>query len=192
MASAEKLKQIIDLHDLAHRLGMERPDPDGNYRAPNRKDRHPSVSLFDGEQAGHMMWKDHASGEKGSCIDLVIYCGRADDASEAMTFLHDEYDLSRDEIVPLAPQKKSQMEWLADKQLAVANDARAYLIDQRGIPEVMVNFLQKRRAFGFSDWTNPEKSPGDLGYGGPAISFPTDACFPVKSSGLIIAILIRL
>ncbi|SIO94685.1 toprim domain-containing protein [Vibrio spartinae] len=184
MASAEKLKEIIDLHDLAHRLGMERPDPDGNYRAPNRKDTHPSVSVFHAEQAGYMMWKDHATGERGSCIDLVLYCGRADDASEAMKFLHDEYDLPRDEVAPLPIQHKTQLEWLADKQFAVANDARAYLIDQRGIPEAVIDYLQKRGAFGFSDWTNPEKSPGDLGYGGPAVSFPTRCLFSGEVVGI--------
>ncbi|MBD0786699.1 toprim domain-containing protein [Vibrio sp. Y2-5] len=183
MASAERLKQQIDLHDLAHRLHMERPDSNGNYRAPNRDDKHPSVSIFNAAEAGYMMWKDHASGEKGSCIDLVIYCGQADDASEAMKWLHEEYGIPTDDVAqPNKPQ--SQLAWVADKQLAVAGDARGYLIDQRGIPAEVVDMLQKRGAFGYSDWTSPSKSPGDLGYGGPAITFPSRCMFTNEVMGI--------
>lgn len=183
MASADKLKREIDLHDLAERLEMERPDPNGNYRAPGRADKHPSVSIFFGQEAGHMMWKDHTSGEKGSCIDLVIYCGRADDASEAMKWLHEEFGIPTDSL-DQPQQNKSQLEWLAEKQLAVANDARAYLFDERKIPAPVIDMLQKRGAFGFSDWTNPKKNPGEMGHGGPAISFPARCVLSKQVMGI--------
>lgn len=172
MASAEQLKQIIDLHELADRLGMERPDPTGNYKAPNRPDKHPSVSIFDAAQAGYMMWKDHTSGEKGSCIDLVIYCGQAVDSSEAMQWLHAEFNIPTDNA-PQQIKQQSQLSWVAEKQLAVASDAKAYLVDQRGIPAPVVEMLIKRGAIGFSDWHSPKKNPGELGYGGPAVTFPS-------------------
>ncbi|KFA98759.1 toprim domain-containing protein [Vibrio sp. ER1A] len=183
MASADKLKRTIDLHDLAERLGMERPDPSGNYRAPSRDDKHPSVSIFDAKEAGIEMWKDHTSGDKGSCIDLVIYCGQAGDTSEAMAWLHQEYNIPTD--TPDQPQQqKSQIEWVAEKQLSVANDARGYLIDERGIPAPVVDMLQKKQAFGFSDWTNPKKNPGEISYGGPAIAFPARCVYTKEVKGI--------
>lgn len=184
MASAEQLKQIIDLHELADRLGMERPDPNGNYRAPDRPDKHPSVSIFNAGKAGYEMWKDHTSGEKGSCIDLVIYCGQATDTSEAMKWLHEEFNIPTDEVAPQPNKPQSQLAWVADKQLSMASDARAYLIDERGIPAEVVDMLQKRGAFGYSDWTNPSKSAGELGYGGPAITFPSRCLFTNEIMGI--------
>lgn len=184
MASAEQLKQLIDLHELADRLGMERPDPNGNYRAPNRPDKHPSVSIFDAVKAGYMMWKDHTSGEKGSCLDLVIYCGQAMDASEAMKWLHEEFNIPTDDVAPQQQKPQSQLAWVAEKQSAVASDARAYLIDERGIPADVVDMLQKRGAFGYSDWTSPSKNPGELGYGGPAVTFPSRCLFTNEVVGI--------
>ncbi|HFG2190381.1 TPA: toprim domain-containing protein [Vibrio cholerae] len=184
MASAEQLKQLIDLHELADCLGMERPDPNGNYRAPNRPDKHPSVSIFDAGKAGYMMWKDHTSGEKGSCLDLVIYCGQAMDASEAMKWLHEEFNIPTDDVAPQQQKPQSQLAWVAEKQSAVASDARAYLIDERGIPADVVDMLQKRGAFGYSDWTSPSKNPGELGYGGPAVTFPSRCLFTNEVVGI--------
>lgn len=117
MASAEQLKQLIDLHELADRLGMERPDPNGNYRAPNRPDKHPSVSIFDAGKAGYMMWKDHTSGEKGSCLDLVIYCGQAMDASEAMKWLHEEFNIPTDDVAPQQQNLKANWHGLLKSNL---------------------------------------------------------------------------
>ncbi|KDM91377.1 toprim domain-containing protein [Photobacterium galatheae] len=182
MASADKLKREIDLHDLAERLGMERPEPNGNYRAQGRADKHPSVSIFVAEEAGHMMWKDHTTGEKGSCIDLVIYCGRADDASEAMRWIHKEYGITAD--APEQQQQKPKLEWLAEKQLAVASDARRYLFDERKIPAPVIDLMQKRGAFGFSDWTNSKKKSGEIGYGGPAIVFPARCVLSKQVMGI--------
>lgn len=183
MASASKLKQQICLHDLAHRLGMERPDPNGNYRAQGRVDKHPSVSIFNGKEAGYMMWKDHTSGEKGSCLDLVIYCGHAVDASDAMRWLHEEYSIDTDEA-PGEKKERSQLEWLTEQHIADAGKARDYLINERGIPGATVDMLQKKKAFGFSKWTNPKINEGEQGHGGPAISFPARCIYRNEVMGI--------
>ena len=69
MASIAELKSKINLHDLAERLGFERPLANGNYRCPLRPDKHPSLSIYNNGYS----WLDRASGEGGSCIDLVMY-----------------------------------------------------------------------------------------------------------------------
>ena len=51
MASINELKQQIDLHDLAERLGLERPGGTGNYRSPGGGDKNPSLSIFAGGKA---------------------------------------------------------------------------------------------------------------------------------------------
>ena len=65
-----QLKDNIDLHDLADKLGMKRHGQRGNYHSPHHKDKAASVSVF----AAGRAWKDHSGDDGGSCIDLVRYC----------------------------------------------------------------------------------------------------------------------
>jgi hypothetical protein len=69
----DRLKETIDLHDLAEKLGLERPGgASGNYRSPGHKDSSPSLSIFPAKFATG--FKDHSDPDKkGDCVALVQY-----------------------------------------------------------------------------------------------------------------------
>jgi DNA primase len=93
------IKKRVDLHDLAGRLGLERPDANGNYRSPHHKDNSPSLSIFSGSD-GQQRWQDFSSDAKGDCFDLVAYVQQCD-AGEAIKTIRDWYNL------PHEPREKS-------------------------------------------------------------------------------------
>jgi len=169
MASAEEMKARIDCADLAERLGMEKPPGQPNYRSPHRKDENPSVSIFEHKNLGISYWKDHTSGEHGSCIDLVIYV-EGGDPSEALRQLHEIYSIPFDKSDDES-NRRSKMDWVADKCLADIKPAETYLIDERKIPKPVVGYLAKRKTIGYNDWINPEKKEGEKGHNGPAACF---------------------
>ncbi|WP_067519578.1 toprim domain-containing protein [Endozoicomonas ascidiicola] len=173
MASIEQLKQQIDLNELCDRLDMKR---DGGiktsgaamYHSPVRKDKNASFSVF--SRGGELRWKDHATDEGGSIIDLVIYVGNASDTGEALRWLHNEFDIPLDK--PDAPvRKKTKEEWLADQVLQNPEDARAYLIDQRRLSDDVVKQAISARTLGYSDYTSTKLKAGEKFHGGPAVAF---------------------
>ncbi len=177
MASADFLKQRIDLHDLADKLGLQR-DGKGqkaNYHAPHRADKNGSLSIYDSTEGLSPRWIDHTYPEdKGSCIDLVMYV-ECCDVGAAIKRLHQIYGYPMDE--PDKPQnnvqeKKTKIEWLADKVLEKATDARAYLIDVRKIPANVVDHFIKLKVIGFNDWTSEQIPAYEKGHCGPAVAFP--------------------
>ena len=84
MASIRELKNRIDLHDLAEKLGLQRPGGTGNYKSPHHADKNPSISIFDGGKA----WKDFSGSDGGDCISLVRYVENIDNVPDAMRRLH--------------------------------------------------------------------------------------------------------
>jgi len=168
VASVEELKQRIDLHDLANRLGLSRPGDRGNYRSPHHDDKSPSLSIF--EKGGVWRWKDHSQDTGGSCIDLVCYVKEME-VAEAIVYLHDLYGLPLDRQNSNQPREpKSLAEHIADKCFEKAEEAVRYLTG-RGIGEDIVRAAIKRRAIGWNDWTSNKIEPGNFGHGGPACAF---------------------
>jgi len=171
MATIEQLKQQIDLHDLADKLGLERPGGRGNYKSPRHDDRTPSLQVFaDGK--GFKDWscegEEHST---GSCIDLVIWCNRADDVRAAVKALHELY------AIPLEPpagpkprEKMSTPEYIASKCFDDTTRAREYL-SGRAISEEVIDRAVKAQMVGFNDWHSSKNAPGTIGYGGPAVAF---------------------
>lgn len=168
MASIEDLKSRIDLFDLAERLGLEQPQKGGNYRSPHHKDRTPSLSIYDEGRK----WKDHSSGEGGDCVDLVAYVEGVE-AGEAINRLHELYGIPRDppKDKPREDRPKSRAEWIADRCFdeGARDKALAYLTG-RGISEEVAEQAFKRGAIGWNQWTSDKLSPGEFGYGGPALA----------------------
>lgn len=174
MASIQELKQQIDLHDLASRLGLRR-GPGGDdalYHSPHHDDKHPSLSIFVNHPRHGTGWRDHSGDEKdgGSAIDLVMYvmgCGVA----EAMRWLHDAYGIARSTPEPKeAPRQKSTVEYIAERCLANPAPAREYLAG-RGISAEAIEAAVRAKTLGYNDWTSSKKAEGDVGYGGPAAAF---------------------
>lgn len=166
----EQIRGHIDLHDLAQRLGLQRPGNRGNYKSPHHDDKSPSLGIKQGKS-----FKDYSADgvphASGSCFDLVQYV-RGGDFMEAVTYLEKEYGFTRprpDE--PRERQRQTTEEWIADRCLEQADQAVAYLVDERKIPEPIVQRAIKRRSLGFNDYTNPKAQHGDSNYGGPAVSF---------------------
>jgi hypothetical protein len=191
----EQLKSRIDLHDLAEKLGLERPGgSSGNYRSPHRKDAKPSISIFQGGKR----WKDHTTGEGGTCIDLMMHV-RDLEAAEAIKQLHELYGFPLDRPerdTGFAPRKRTRAEFIADNCLRNPDLAIPYLTQERGISEETVRRAIKANAIGFNTWNasmrDPKPgqaavNPGDVGYGGPAVAFIVHGL----ASGIIEAVELR-
>lgn len=167
MASIDDLKDLIDLHDLAEKLGLQRPQGRGNYRSPHHPDKNPSLSVF----AGARRWKDHSSGDGGSCIDLVMYVEGCDER-EAMRRLHELYGipLERPAGAEAAPRKKSRAEFIAERCLDAPEPVIEYL-SGRGILEEVARRALERKTVGWNAWTSEKVAAGEVGHGGPAAAF---------------------
>lgn len=170
MASIDELKQRIDLHDLAQKLGLERQhSTKGNYRSPQHEDKNPSLSIF--EKKGARRWKDHSTGQGGTCIDLVCYVLGVD-VPAAVKELHKLYGIPLDKRAPEAERApRSRIEFIADKCIAQAERALPYLIEQRGIPEAIAKRAIEARSVGFNDWESDQVPAGEPTHGGPACAF---------------------
>ena len=168
MPSITQLKERIDLHDLAEKLDLERPDANGNYRSPHHDDKNPSLSIYD----GGTKWKDHSADEGGSCIDLVMYVENITDTGEAMKRLHDIYGWELDKPdKPSSNRQRSKTEWFADLCLKEPTRCSDYLVKERKISPQVVQHCIDRRTLGFTDYTNAKHQPGELHYGGDAVAF---------------------
>lgn len=173
----DRLKEQIDLHDLADRLGLVRPGGStGNYRSPGHDDASPSLSIF-GRTPGDKFgtgFKDHSDPDKkGDCVALVQYV-EGGDAVTAVKRLCEmyciPYDIGRDK--PDEPRReKSTAEYIAEKCMAAPLAAKKYLVDERGIPEWVVDRAIKARSVGWNDWRSTKVEEGKPGHGGPAAAF---------------------
>lgn len=178
MASIDELKARIDLHDLADRLGLKQgAGGNTNYHAPHRKDEKPSLSVFDAKDGGQA-WKDHATGDGGSCIDLVMMVEGIFDVADAIRRLHELYGwpLERpgkegQEGAPAEKREQSLAEYIADRCLVDTKRAIEYLVEERKISEDVARRAVQRKAVGFNDYTSSKIAEGSHGYGGPAVAF---------------------
>lgn len=165
MATIRELKERIDLHDLAGKLGLVRPGGGaGNYRSPHHDDRTPSLSIFSGGRA----WKDHSNDEAGDCVALVEYVEGCD-TSTAVRRLHELYAIQQD--APQGPRKeRSKVEYIAAECRKEARGAYDYL-KSRGVAGEALERAAIAGALGCNTWTSPTRQRGEIGYGGPAAAF---------------------
>ncbi|WP_422452460.1 toprim domain-containing protein [Endozoicomonas sp. ALC066] len=173
MASIEQLKERIDLNDLCELLGMKRDGKlkqsgEAMYHSPLRDDKHASFSVY--RRNGELRWKDHATDEGGSIIDLVIYTGQATDTGEAIKWLHQAFNIPFDKPNG-PPEKRSREEWLADQVMQQPEDVMAYLCDERRLSKEVIEQAISAKTLGYSDYTRTDQKPGEKFYGGPAAAF---------------------
>lgn len=173
MADINTLKRLIDLHDLADRLGLKRA-PGGDkalYHSPGHADKHPSLSIFVDHPTRGTGWKDHSQVDVGgSCVDLVMLAHGCS-VSEAMKYLHDAYGIAYDKPAP-AQEKRPQttLDFIAEKCVNSREKAREYL-KGRGITDAAIETAMKAKTIGYNDWTSTKVNEGQVGYGGPAAAF---------------------
>jgi len=172
MASIEQIKNIVDLNDLANRLGLERPHGNGNYKSPHRNDKHPSLSIYADSKSGIKKWKDHGSDMGGSCIDLVQYVHDIE-FGEAVDWLRAEYNIPDNKPINnnFISREKTKVEWVADQCFANATDTINYLVEKRKIAKEVVDEAIKNKTVGFSNYCTVGKKYGQYGYGGDAVAF---------------------
>ncbi|MBF0108029.1 MAG: toprim domain-containing protein [Magnetococcales bacterium] len=180
--NAAKLKESIDLHDLANRLGLQRQKEGENYRAPWREDKKPSLSVF----ADGRKWKDHGSAEGGDCIDLVKRV-KGVDTQEAMRFLHELYGFPFDRPANDPPDQANHENaaikiWTKTKNHKNLHFSAQYLTETRKLPADRVTSWQGQ-SFGYSDWS---PSKGNAKEHGPAVTFPV-----VNKDGVVTAVNMR-
>lgn len=170
----DRLKETIDLHDLAEKLGLERPGgASGNYRSPGHKDASPSLSIFPSKFG--TAFKDHSDPDKkGDCVALVQYVDGGD-AVAAVKRLCDlyaiPYDIGQDRKADEPRREKSTAEYIAEKCLTAPLAAKQYLVEQRGILDWVVDKAIQARAVGWNDWRSTKVPEGSPGHGGPAAAF---------------------
>lgn len=172
-----QLKDNIDLHDLADKLGMKRHGQRGNYHSPHHKDKAASVSVF----AAGRAWKDHSGDEGGSCIDLVRYC-RQDIATplDAARLLGDWYGMPMPKPEHRASATpKSRAELIAERSVAAAEGVLPYL-QERGISEDVIRQAIKCKTLGWNTWTSNSIPAGQVGHAGPAATFIVRQGMPSK------------
>jgi hypothetical protein len=165
----DRVKEAVDLHDLAERLGLERKGEKGNYRSPKHPDKSPSLSITPNARG----WKDWSTDEGGSCIDLVMYARpEVGTPTEAARMLANWYGIDTPTIPKASTQsaRKSNAETITARALANPAPVVDYL-KKRGITEDVALSAISHRTLGWNDWTNPKVPPGEVGHGGEAAVF---------------------
>lgn len=175
-----EIKKRVDLHDLASRLGLERPEAKGNYRSPHHKDRNPSLSIYLCKNSGDLKWKDHSGGEGGDCFDLVRYVENCE-VDDAIKRIRDMFGFPAERRSE-ERQQLSTIEYIAQQCLRTPESAHDYLVKERGIDVAAVKVAIERRTLGFSEWTSTQVQPGAFGYGGPAVAF---ICREIDNGGVL-------
>lgn len=163
----EDLKRQINIHDLAHRLGLARPDPKGNYRSPHHDDRSPSLQIGGNKYPDG--WYDHSAQRGGDCLDLVGYVLGLE-FRDAVQWLREQYGIPAPRPERTETRPATLVEHIAAQSLKNVAPAVDYLAGRGILPEV-IDRAAKLKAIGFNDWTSPKKPPGSVGYGGPATAF---------------------
>lgn len=171
MASIDELKRQIDLHDLAEKLGLERPGGRGNYKSPHHADKSPSLRIDrDGQR-----WNDYSSDDpvsRGSCVDLVMYVEGIDDVGDAIRRLHEIYGIeaSPPRSAGAAPRQHSIPEYIAE-QCATDPDPVYDYLTGRGISSDAIGRAIKRGTLGWNTYTSPKVPAGVAGHLGPGAAF---------------------
>lgn len=182
MSLIEQIKQRCDIHEVAARLGLQRPDPHGNYRSPHHPDKNPSLQI--GGRKYPDGWYDHSSGVGGDVIDLVKWSTDSDH-NEAVEWLCDSFGLERrSEKKTLPGPDKSLAEYIADQCRRSNPDPAIEYLNGRGIPPDLVRRAIKLGAVGYNDYTHPGRIAGTSGYGGPATAFIVRSLNPGRIVGV--------
>jgi len=170
MASIQELKNRIDLHDLADKLGIRRFGNVANgkclYHASD-DDKNPSLSIFDNGKA----WNNFRDKVGGDCISLIRFWENLPDVPSAMRRLHELYNIPFDK--PDNPQprpERTKAEWIADECRRESDKAIEYLVG-RGVSNSLARFAIDKGAIGFNNWCSPRVEAGQIGHGGPAVAF---------------------
>ena len=169
MLSTEDIRARVDLHDLASKLGLERPGNKGNYKSPHHDDKAPSLSIFKAGKA----FKDHSANEpesKGDAINLVRWVEGCD-VKTAIRRLHEIYGWDYAPAAPRPQRALNRAEYITEKCFDDTSAARQYLIEQRKLPEQIVDLAIAKRAVGQNNWTSNKAQAGEVGYGGTSVAF---------------------
>lgn len=173
MANIDEVKRIVNprLHELAARLGIKqgKGGDDALYHSPHHPDKNPSLSIYIDHPKHGSGWKDHSSDAGGSCIDMVMFAQTCS-ASDALKYLHREFDIPFDTPDKPAQENKSRVEYIADRCIGARDQVRAYL-EGRGIGAGAIDAALRAKTLGFNDWTSQTKRSGEVGYGGAAAAF---------------------
>lgn len=174
LVDLDQLKQHIDLHDLAAKLGLVRPHEGGNYRSPHHADSQPSLSIF--QKNGEWAFKDWSEDVSGSCIDMVMHVLHLD-AGEAIKWLRATYGLQSAPRESGPPRERSRAEFVASACLKNPEPAIEYLMGRK-ISEETARRAVLKKAVGWNTYTSSKKQPGEPGYGGPGCAFVVTSMNP--------------
>ena len=170
MANANELRQQIDLHNLAGKLGLKRPGGRGNYSSPHHDDKTPSLAIKkDGKS-----FVDYSGGgdASGSCIDLVMYVkSDINSVPEAMRYLHEAYGIEFDKPKVVENTRPTIVEYVVQRCLKEKEKAIDYLTKERGISKEVVDRCLAKKTIGFNSYTSLKRKSGEVGYGGDGVSF---------------------
>lgn len=166
----DELKTRIELPQLAEHLGLKKAKGAAGstlWHAPGRPDKQASLSIY--KLKGEWRFKDHATGEGGSCVDFVMYverCSLRDAVARLHQYLGIPLDAPREQ-----PREKSRAEYIAERCMDKPDEAIGYLVDERKIPLAIVTRAIAKGTVGWNSWTSSKVAEGEFGYGGPAAAF---------------------
>lgn len=162
--------KALDLHAVAERMGMRRLGSKGNYFAPCRAEKHPSLSIYQNHPKFGDGWKDQTTLAGGSTIDLVIYAGLAADAMSAARLLGEWFGVPMPQGGRLPPPRRSREDYIAQRCLEQPEPVLGYLRG-RGIDEAVIRRAIQCKTLGWNTWCSASVAEGQPGHGGPAAAF---------------------
>lgn len=163
--NAAQIKENISIVDYLRGMGIEPTKTTARgymYRCPWREDIHPSLSVTPDGRA----WYDHATGEHGSIIDLVMKIAKTTDLGEVCAMFSSSFHPSmsvdqrkeKGEVSPMDAFSRFKVVPLRSRGLF------AYL-NERGIPSEVAQRYCKEARYSFKD------KDGDL----YAVAFQNDS-----------------
>lgn len=170
------LNSEIDCEDLAHKLGMEQPRGQGNWRSPHHPDKSPSVKIYPGGGGKNSNWHDFSSGKSGGVIDLYMWHAESSDFVAAVKELMRMFGLSYDKpnIAGQPRAEPTRAEYVASKCVVRSDDDRATLVDyleSRKISRSVIDRAIDKGTLGLNTWVSDKVRAGEIGYGGPGAAF---------------------
>ena len=145
MKSVREMKDRMDLHAVANRLGIVGwPNKTGCFKSPLRDDRSESFSIF--EKDGELFWKDHATSEGGDSIALIQHVKQCD-FKGAADWLADQLGIQKE-----AKRSSKSSSWENRELVCIYDyrDAEGHVLHQtlryRDKVSGQKTFLQRRRA----------------------------------------------
>lgn len=171
MLTLAQLKEKITLPEAAQRLGLVKRGG-GELQTWSRQDvSEPEVIINQVQN----FWRDARHKNGGHIIDLAMWVLGVDypTAEKKLHQLFHLHYLPQTEQEEENSEDANKLRYIADISLAVPGNCKHYLINERGIPQAIVEAGIANKTLGWTNYTNRKIKAGEPHHGGEAVSFLT-------------------